>query len=146
MTGDRIFGLVTIVVALGYIASATQIQTSFISDPVGPRLFPYLVSGVAILCALTMVIRPDPDADWPGLGMAAKLVFACAVMFGYAVTIRPAGFILPTVVVAGILSYLIAPRPAVAAATGVGFAVGLFVLFKYVLGLGLVAWPRGWVG
>jgi len=145
-SGDRIFGLVMIVVALGYLLSATQIQTSFMSDPVGPRLFPYLIGGVTMTCALSMVLRPDPDADWPGLGMAAKLAFACVVMFGYAAVIRPWGFILPTVVAAGVLSWLISPRPVPAALTGLGFGFGLFVLFKHVLGLGLVGWPRAWMG
>ena len=37
---DRIFGLVVLVVALAYIASATQIETSFLADPVGPKPFP----------------------------------------------------------------------------------------------------------
>ncbi|MEH0072322.1 hypothetical protein V6L77_21940 [Pannonibacter sp. Pt2-lr] len=40
MKGDRIFGLVMIIVALGYLLSATQIETSFLSDPIGPRVFP----------------------------------------------------------------------------------------------------------
>ena len=46
--GDRIFGAFMMVVALGYILNARGIQTSFMSDPVGPRLFPYLVGGVVI--------------------------------------------------------------------------------------------------
>lgn len=141
MVGDRIFGLVMLMVALAYIASAMQIQTSFMSDPVGPRLFPYLIAGVTILCSLSMLLRPDPDQDWPGLRTAAQLVIACVVMFGYALTIRPLGFIIPTIAVAGILSYQISPRPLPAALTGIGFGFGLFVLFKFILGLGLVAWP-----
>ena len=37
---DRLFGLVIIAVALGFIASAAQIQQSFLTDPVGPKTFP----------------------------------------------------------------------------------------------------------
>jgi putative tricarboxylic transport membrane protein len=144
LAADRIFGLAVIVLALAYIAHASQIQTSFISDPVGPRVFPYLVAGVAILCALVMVIRPDPGAHWPGLGMALKLGGALAILLAYAAFIRQAGFILPTIIVSGILSYMISPRVVPAALTGVGLGIGLFVLFKMVLGLGLVAFPRGW--
>lgn len=55
---DRIFGLILLAAAVGFIASAAVIQTSFLQDPVGPRLFPYIVGGVSILCALTMIIRP----------------------------------------------------------------------------------------
>jgi putative tricarboxylic transport membrane protein len=144
LAADRIFGLSVIALALAYMVSASQIQTSFISDPVGPRVFPYIVAGVAILCALVMVIRPDPDAHWPGLGMAIKLSVALAVLLAYAAFIRQAGFILPTIIASGILSYMIAPRAVPAALTGLGLGIGLFVLFKMVLGLGLVAFPRGW--
>ena len=51
MRGDRIFGLVMMIVALGYILSATTIRTSFMSDPVGPRIFPYLIGGVTMSIA-----------------------------------------------------------------------------------------------
>lgn len=61
--GDRVFGAFMIVVALGYILSASSIQTSFMSDPVGPRIFPYMIAGVVILCSLVMVLKPDPDQD-----------------------------------------------------------------------------------
>lgn len=142
MTGDRIFGAVMIVLALGYILSATNIQTSFMSDPVGPRLFPYMVAGVIIICSLVMVLRPDPQVEWPAPVMLLKLVTALAVLVGYAMVIRPWGFIIPTVLVSGIISYMISPRPLQAALAGLGLGIGLYVLFKVVLGLGLVALPR----
>jgi putative tricarboxylic transport membrane protein len=146
MAKDRIFGLFMIVLALGYILSATNIQTSFMSDPVGPRVFPYMVAAVVILCALVMVLKPDPDAEWPTLTMALKLAAATAILIGYAMTIRPLGFILPTIVVAGLLSYMINPRPVPAALSGIGLGIGLFVLFKVILGLGLQGLPRALMG
>jgi putative tricarboxylic transport membrane protein len=145
MTGDRIFGAVMIVLALGYILSATNIQTSFMSDPVGPRLFPYMVAGVIILCSLVMVLRPDPQAEWPAPMMLLKLLTALVVLVGYAMVIRPWGFIIPTVLASGLISYMISPRPVQAALAGLGLGIGLFVLFKVILGLGLVAFPRAWM-
>ncbi|MDZ4136695.1 MAG: tripartite tricarboxylate transporter TctB family protein [Paracoccaceae bacterium] len=142
MTGDRIFGAVMIVLALGYILSAMNIQTSFMSDPVGPRVFPYMVAGVTILCSLVLVLRPDPQADWPAPTMFLKLATALAVLVGYALLIRPLGFILPTVIASGAISYMINPRAVPAALAGLGLGIGLYVLFKMVLGLGLVALPR----
>ena len=67
MKTDRIFGLCVIGVALAYIASATQIQVGFLSDPVGSRTFPYIVGAVALVCALAIVLRPD---DEPGVAAA----------------------------------------------------------------------------
>ncbi|MCU0910586.1 MAG: tripartite tricarboxylate transporter TctB family protein [Rhodobacteraceae bacterium] len=144
MAADRIFGAVMIVLALGYVLSAMNIQTSFISDPVGPRVFPYMVAAVVIVCSLVMVLKPDPDADWPAPLMLLKIGAALAVLIGYALTIRAMGFIIPTVIASAVLSYMISPRAVPAALAGLGLGVGLYVLFKVVLGLGLVALPRGW--
>lgn len=146
MISDRIFGLVVLMVALAYIASATQIQTSFLADPVGPKAFPILVGAVAAISGLILVLRPDPDPDWPVLRTFGALLVAAVVMIGYAYTLKPLGFLLPTAVTAAILSYQISPRAGPAVISGVGLSLGLFVLFKYVLGLGLVPLPKGLMG
>ncbi len=143
---DRIFGLIMICVAAGYIATATQIQTGFISDPVGPKTFPYIVGCVVILCSIMILIKPDTEPEWPALMTFGRLLIAVVVLAGYAMTLRPLGFLLPTAVAAGVISYQISPRAGPAAITGVGLSVGLFVIFKYVLGLGLFAVPREWLG
>lgn len=143
MAADRIFGAVMIVLALGYILSAMNIQTSFLSDPVGPRIFPYMIAGVVILCSLVMILRPDPDAHWPGPAMLLKIGGALAVLIAYALVIRQMGFIIPTAIASGLLAYMIAPRALPAALAGLGLGIGLYVVFRMILGLGLVALPRG---
>lgn len=144
MASDRIFGLVALFVALAYIASATQIQTSFLADPVGPRAFPILVGVVASICALVMILRPDPDPDWPVGRTWIALAVAVVVLVGYAYALKPLGFLIPTAIAAGVLSYQLSPRPVPAVVTGLGLSVGLFVLFKFALGLSLFAVPKGW--
>lgn len=146
MASDRIFGLVVTLVALAYIASATQIQTSFLTDPVGSKTFPYLIGGIAALCGMALVLKPDPDPDWPGLRTFGALAFSVLVLVGYAFALKPLGFLVPTAIAAGILSYQISPRAVPAAITGVGLSVGLFLLFKYALGLGLIPFPKGLFG
>ena len=143
MASDRIFGLVALFVALGYIASATQIQTSFLADPVGPKAFPIMVGAVAALCGLVMIVRPDPDPNWPAFRTFGSLALAVIVLVGYAYALKPMGFVVPTAIAAAILSYQISPRKLPAALAGLGLSIGLFVLFKYALGLGLVAFPKG---
>ncbi|MDJ0627426.1 MAG: tripartite tricarboxylate transporter TctB family protein [Rhodobacter sp.] len=141
---DRIFGLVVIVVALGYILSAMQIQASFLSDPVGSKTFPILIGAVAALCGLVMVLRPDPEPDWPGIGSFIAIGISVVVLVAYAYSLKPMGFLIPTAIAAGILSYQISPRPVFAALSGIGLSVGLFLLFKYALDLGLVPFPKSW--
>ncbi len=146
MASDRIFGLVVIAVALAYIASALQIETSFLSDPVGPKTFPLIVGGVAILSALVMIVRPDGDPTWPDGRTALHLALALAALIGYAFALKPLGFLLPTAIVAAVLSYQITPRATTAALTGLGLSLGLYVMFRYGLGLGLSALPKALVG
>ncbi|WP_410217090.1 tripartite tricarboxylate transporter TctB family protein [Paracoccus sp. (in: a-proteobacteria)] len=141
--GDRVFGAFMLVVALGYILSARGIETSFMSDPVGPRLFPYMVATVVILCSLVMILRPDPDEEWPAGPMLLQLGIALVALLVYAEAISPLGFLIPTTIVAGILSWQIGGNPVRSALTGLGLAVGLFVLFRVILGLSLRGLPTG---
>ena len=142
MASDRIFGLVAALVALAYIVSATQIQSSFLADPVGPRVFPIIIGVVAAISSMFLVFRPDPEPQWPAARSFAALGFAVVVLVAYAYALKPLGFLVPTAIVAAILSYQISPRARFAALTGASLSVLLFVLFRYALGLGLVAFPK----
>ena len=146
MASDRIFGLVMAIVALAFIASATQIQTSFLSDPVGPKTFPIIIGVVCALSALFMVFKPDPEPDWPALRTIGALFFAVVVLVAYAYALKPLGFLLPTAVAAGVLSYQISPKALNAVLAGLGLSIGLFILFKYALDLGLVPFPKSITG
>ncbi|UWQ21130.1 tripartite tricarboxylate transporter TctB family protein [Jannaschia sp. W003] len=141
-TGDRIFGVAVILGALAFGASALSLPEPFFSDPLGPKAFPLMVAGVSFLCGAVMALRPDPDPDWPGLGTLGSLALAAAVLVAYAYALKPLGFLVPTAIAAGILSYQIEPRPIGAVLAGLGLSAGLFVLFRYVLGLGLVPFPN----
>lgn len=136
MASDRIFGLITLITAVAYIAAATQIQTNLFSGEFLPKLFPLMIGGVAAICSLTILFRPDPDPEWPGAGTWGAMAVAVLVLAIYAVLLTPMGFILPTAVAAGVLSYQISPRVGPAVLSGIGLSLGLFVLFKYALGLG----------
>lgn len=145
MTSDRIFGAVMIVLALGYILSASTIQTPLFPDPMGPKMFPLMIAGGVIVCSVVMILRPDPEAEWPPLSPLLTIGAAVVVMVGYAYALKPLGFLIPTAIASGILSYQLLPRPVAAAITGLCLSAGLFVLFKYALGLGLQPVPKGWL-
>jgi len=146
MASDRIFGLVVVLSALAYIASATQIQTSFMADPVGPKTFPIMVGAVAVICGFFVMVRPDPEPEWPTIRTFGALLVSVAVLVGYAYALKPLGFLIPTAITAAILSYQIEPRGQRAILAGLALSIGLFVIFKFALGLGLVAFPKGLIG
>lgn len=142
MASDRIFGLITLIAAVAYIAAATQIQTNFFSGEFLPKLFPILIGSVAAISALVLVFKPDPEADWPAGRTWLSMGAAVIVLAVYAVMLKPLGFVLPTAIVAGILSYQISFRAGASVLSGVGLSLGLFVLFKHVLGLGNIVGYR----
>jgi len=146
INSDRIFGLVVVLGAFAFFAGALQIQISFLSDPLGPRVFPILIAAAALLCGLTILWKPDAEPEWPGLRNWLAMAVALVVLVAYAYALAPLGFIVPTALAAGVISYQISPRAGPAALTGACLSGGLFVVFKYGLGLGLVAWPKALFG
>ena len=136
MASDRIFGLITLITAVAYIAAATQIQTTFFSGEFLPKLFPLMIGAVAAICSLAIIFKPDPDPDWPISRTWLSMAVAVIVLAFYAVLLTPLGFLLPTAIAAGILSYQISPRVGPAILSGLGLSLGLFALFKYALDLG----------
>lgn len=142
INSDRIFGLVVVLGALAFFAGALQIQISFLSDPLGPRVFPILIAAAALLCGVVMLLKPDAEPEWPGLRNWIGMGVALVVLIGYAYALAPLGFVLPTAIAATALSYQISPRLWAAVITGISLAVGLYLVFKYGLGLGLMALPK----
>ena len=146
MKSDRIFGLVVVLGALAMFAGALQIRTSFLSDPLGPKAFPILISGLSVLAGLSMLWNPDDDPDWPDRRAWLHMGVALVVLVGYAYALPVMGFLIPTAIAAAVISYLIQPRLVQSSVTGLGLSAGLFITFKYGLGLGLHALPRAWMG
>ena len=145
---DRILGVVVVIVALVFITSAYNLPAGNLFDKLGPKVFPIIVAIGMIVSAAGLILRPDPEAeaDWPEMPSLLSIGFATLVLIGYAYSLKPLGFLAPTAIAAAILSYQISPRPIPAVLTGIGLSVGLFVILKYALGLGLFALPRSLMG
>jgi len=143
---DRITGLIVAVLALAFAAGASQLEEPFFADPLGPKAFPFMIACVAFIAGTTMVMRPDAEPEWPSLATLFRLVIAAVILVGYAYALKPLGFILPTAVAAAALSYQIRARAGQSVVIGAALSVGLFLIFKYALGLGLFALPRWLAG
>ena len=90
-----------------------------------------------------MMFRPDDEPEWPGIGSFLSLLLSVVVLVGYAYALKPLGFLIPTAIAAAILSYQISPRPVFSVLGGLGLSLGLYALFRFVLGLSLVGLPKG---
>lgn len=140
---DRIFGSIGLALAIFYVWSATLIELPFISDPVGPRTFPYIIGTMLGLASLIILLRPDAEPHWPRLGRIAEIAGAVVVLTVYALALPRLGFVPATAVAAGVLTWRLGTAPAWALVTGVLTALGIYAVFHLILGLSLARGPLG---
>ncbi len=134
---DRILGLVLLVLSTAYAIGAWTMEVGFLSDPVGPRAFPYLIAAIMGAASLWLILRPDPDPAWPARGFGVRLGLVLLSLVAYAYLLVPLGFIVTTALEMTLLSVLFGARPDQAAAGGLSFSVLVYLLFTRVLGVPL---------
>jgi putative tricarboxylic transport membrane protein len=140
---DRIFGIFGLLFSGFYLWQTTRIELSFISDPFGPKAFPYMIGTVLAVASAVVAFRPDEEPHWPQLGRLLEIAAAVAVMFAYAQLLPILGFVLSTALAATYLSWRLGSRALAAVVAGVTISVGIYVVFHLVLGLSLARGPLG---
>ncbi|MCB1386811.1 MAG: tripartite tricarboxylate transporter TctB family protein [Nitratireductor sp.] len=140
---DRIFGAIAVALAAFYAWRATAIQESFIQDPVGPKIFPFMIAALLGVSGLVFVLRPDPAPQWPHLSRLFEIAVTVAVMVAYALLLPEAGFVISTAFAAAFLSWRLDAPPLKAAIAGIAISVGIYIVFHLILGLSLARGPWG---
>ncbi len=140
---DRILGGAFVLLAAFYIWAATQTELSFITDPVGPRTFPIIIGVMVGLSGLAILLRPDPDPQWPAMARLGEIGAAVLVMTAYAQLLPVLGFVIATAFAAGFLSWRLGASALQAVLAGIGISLGIYVVFHLVLGLSLARGPLG---
>lgn len=140
---DRIFGGIGLILAIFYGIQATLIEVAFMSDAVGPSVFPLIIATIMGLSSIYFLVKPDPEPDWPQAGRLAEIGFAILVLFAYAQLLPSLGFVIATIFAAGYLAWRLGSKPLEAVLVGIGTSVGIFVIFKLILGLSLARGPLG---
>ncbi|MBL3825815.1 MULTISPECIES: tripartite tricarboxylate transporter TctB family protein [unclassified Marinobacter] len=138
--GDRILGLGLLVLAVAYGWAAQQWPEPFGgAETVGPETFPTMLAVVLVAGSLYLMIKPDPDAQWPVGKSAVELLISLVVLVVYTLLLEPLGFVIATTLAVGTLSWRMGASPRPAFLTGLLSAVVVFVLFNYGLSLSLPA-------
>lgn len=138
--GDRILGLGLLVLAVAYGRAAQQWPEPFGgAETVGPETFPTMLAVVLVAGSLYLMIKPDPDAQWPMGKSAFELMVSLVVLVVYTLLLEPLGFVIATTLAVGTLSWRMGAAPKPAFLTGLLSAVVVFVLFNYGLSLSLPA-------
>lgn len=143
MSSDRLLGAIGLVLALAFIWSATQIETGFIVDPLGPSSFPIIIGAVLGIASLYILLRPDAEPDWPTIGRWGEIIFAVVILTAYALTLEQLGFVIATAIAATLISWRLGSAPHWAIVSGIGVSLGIYTIFHLILGLSLAKGPLG---
>lgn len=144
--------LATLATAAAYLRATLALPYPELADPLGPQIFPILVSGGLFLCALLMVVdllrtgrsrvpvllEGNTTFDRQSLLLVAGITAWTALYF---FTFERAGFVLSTVVfLYGLMSVFHRGHALMNACTAAGFTLGAWLLFTRVLSVRL---PQG---
>jgi putative tricarboxylic transport membrane protein len=134
---DRLPGVVIALLGLVAGVEASGFEVAFLTDPVGPKALPYLVSAILVVAGIRSALEPKSDTAWPPAAARRKIGAAAAAFLLYAIALPFIGFFVSTTLVVACLSGLYgAPvrrgLPAAALVAGT-----LWLLFVWALALPL---------
>lgn len=140
---DRIFGGIGLALAIFFAWQASIIQESFLTDAVGPKVFPYVIAATMGLASIFFLLKPDPEPHWPTMGRLAEIGLATLVLIAYAEALPELGFLISTSIAAAYLTWRLGSRPLESVVIGIGTSAGIYVVFRLILGLSLARGPFG---
>lgn len=140
---DRILGVIALIISAIYIWTARGFDPGFMSDPLGPGTFPYLLGTVFACTGIYVILRPDESAQWPDIRHIGEMVIVIAVLLAYAGFLEYIGFLIATMLTAGFLSWRLGASFKTAVITGLLVSLIVYGLFDRLLELPL---PAGLLG
>jgi putative tricarboxylic transport membrane protein len=142
---DRLAGAVLTLLGIAAGVEASTFNVAFLTDPVGPKALPYLVSAVLVLAGVKMLSRPRPTVRLPDPEAARRMVGAVAAFLAYAAVLPWIGFYLATTLVVTALARLYRGPWRGGLAAGLSLSTALWLLFVRILALPLpvgTLWTR----
>ena len=140
---DRVFGVFTFLLSIFYIFSAYIVEEIFISDHIGPKIYPYLVSFFLIISSLFLIVKPDIKPHWPKFGKIIEILMTASILIMYAIFLPVIGFVFSTLFASSFISWRLGAKLTSAFTAGLIISVSIFILFRKVLGLSLATGPFG---
>ena len=140
---DRVFGVFTLLISIFYIFSAYIVEESFISDHIGPKIYPYIVSFFLITSSLFLIFKPDMKPKWPEFGKIIEVLMTALILIMYAVFLPVIGFVFSTLFASSFISWRLGAKLSSAFIAGAIISITIFILFRKVLGLSLATGPFG---
>lgn len=147
MNANRIVGLFGLVISVVYLFGAMKIPLASLSDPIGPRGFPILLSVFGIIVSVVILLQHKFVKGIKninikvGKGQMNLIVYTAVFCVLYALMFDRVGFLLSTILfLFGILFKTNENKLKQNIIISLSFGIGLYVVFAKMLTLSL---PKG---
>ena len=130
---DRIFSALWLAFCAAVGWMAWQIEAPISYEPIGPRAYPLLLAGIMAAATAWLLLKPDPEPEWPAGPMRVKAAVLFGAFLAYALLFEWLGFPLSTALATVALGRLFGGRWAQCIAGGTGLGVGLWFFFDKLL-------------
>ncbi|SEG82839.1 tripartite tricarboxylate transporter TctB family protein [Marinobacterium lutimaris] len=134
---DRVLSILLLGLAAFIAVQASQLDVPFSYDPVGPKAFPMLLSGILALLSVILFFRPGQGGKWPRGALLLRLLGVLVLLGLYAWFFTLAGYLITTAITVAVLAWLFNSGPAKAVISGVLLSIGSYLLFTFALGITL---------
>jgi putative tricarboxylic transport membrane protein len=134
---DRLTGLILLILTLVYGYMPFQFKIAFMTDPIGPKAFPFIIAGMMLFFSLFLIIRPDEDPDWPEREVWLRKALVLISFVIYAYTLVPLGFLLSTTLEITFLAVMFDGKASKGLVAAIATSLVLYSLFVFILGIPL---------
>lgn len=137
MTRDRSTGLIALVLGIAIAIATSQLPDSMIKYDIGPKAFPYMVSGSLILCGILLVITGKKKGNrYFSIIEFKRLLSLAFVIILYCVFMLYLGYVVPTITVLFVMSTMFSDKGQVSVIHRLVFSavitVLVYLVFTYV--------------
>jgi putative tricarboxylic transport membrane protein len=137
LSSDRFAGIILVVLGVLVALEARNFTVGFVTDPLGPKVFPLVAAGLFVAGGGSLILRSGDVYAWPGMRLRLRLIVATVCLFAYGMLLSTLGFFLTTTAEVAVFALLLGGRPLVSVATAASISGALYVLFYYVLNIAL---------
>ena len=151
MTKNKVTGVGALVVGVAYFLATMNLKVAAVSDPIGPRVFPFILAGCMIFVGLLLVLKKEEatgknravifslSAD---KGLLVRIAQTCVAGFVFGLILDPVGYLISsTLFMAAMMFITYGPsRYLLNVSVGLIFGASTYAVFFEVLHVSL---PRG---
>ncbi len=150
MSKDFVAGLLGLFLGGGYLYMALALPSSAVQDQMGPKLFPCIIGGLALLSGLVLLIRakivsPKDNTSFSfnfvrDRGVYLRILVTVVAGILYGMVLDKWGYILATAFFMLILTFLVSKKVVQNLVISILFPLATYLIFSNLLDLSL---PRG---